>query len=194
MKQRVTRELFGYWDALRGGRKAPDRGNIDPGAIRSCLPDTFVLGVDLERGHPLRIAGTAICSLFGRELTKTPFVRLWDVNDRGAIADMVRTVVDRSEVAVTEFHGRNADEETVGLEMILLPLCCADAGASRILGALTPLAAPYWLGARSLETLHLGTRHNGAAVLPAAKFRCARAAFLQTGQSPLPEISRNNHG
>ena len=59
MKQPATRALFEYWDALRGTRPAPERSDIEPGAIRSCLANTFVLAADAAHGHPFRIAGTS---------------------------------------------------------------------------------------------------------------------------------------
>src|SRR5215204_4458470 len=45
MKHATTRMIFGYWDALRGERSAPERGEIEPGEIRHVLADTFVLEV-----------------------------------------------------------------------------------------------------------------------------------------------------
>ena len=39
MKQRVTKELFGYWRGLRGGRATPKRDEVDFGAIRHLLAD-----------------------------------------------------------------------------------------------------------------------------------------------------------
>ncbi len=66
MKRAVTRELYRYWDALRGSRPAPDSADLHPAAIRSCLADLFVL--DCEPGYPFRLAGTSVCALFGHEL------------------------------------------------------------------------------------------------------------------------------
>jgi hypothetical protein len=155
MKQRVTRELFGYWNALRGARAAPDRAELDAGAIRACLADTFVLTLDPVRGHPFRIAGTAVCAMFGRELTRTPFIRLWSTGDRERVADAVGALAKNTQPLVADITAGNALGEETGLEMILLPLTCAD-GAGRILGAFTAVAAPYWLGTRQLQALRLG--------------------------------------
>jgi hypothetical protein len=164
VKQRVTRDLFDYWDALRGARPAPDRADLDPGAIRACLAETFVLGFDPAGGHPFRIAGTAICTLFGRELTCVPFQTLWNPGDRRALADMVRRVVNDADGAVADITGRTAHNEAIDLEMILLPVTGTDQGTGRILGGLTATAIPYWLGMRPLQVLHLGAWHALKAV------------------------------
>ena len=41
MKTAATRKLFAYWNARRGSRLAPERGDIEPGAIREILGDSF---------------------------------------------------------------------------------------------------------------------------------------------------------
>ena len=45
MKHATSRMLFAYWDALRGERSSPERGAINPGAIRHILADTFILEI-----------------------------------------------------------------------------------------------------------------------------------------------------
>ena len=55
MKLAASRELFAYWCGLRGARSAPERDDVDPGAIRGVLADTFILEHDAARGFPLRI-------------------------------------------------------------------------------------------------------------------------------------------
>ena len=77
MKHATTRMIFAYWDALRGERSAPERGEIEPGEIRHVLADTFVLEVAPERNATIRLAGTRICAFFGRELRGEAFDRLW---------------------------------------------------------------------------------------------------------------------
>ena len=77
MKHAATRMLFSYWDALRGERAAPDRGEIEPGEIRHILADTFIL--ENEDGPArFRLAGTRLCALFGCELKNAPFSAIWD--------------------------------------------------------------------------------------------------------------------
>ena len=60
MKQASSRELFGYWAVRRGKRAAPERGEIEPSAIRRALGDVFILEFDrrTSRGprgtHPVK--------------------------------------------------------------------------------------------------------------------------------------------
>jgi hypothetical protein len=68
MKQRTVQTLYGYWNALRAGRIAPRRLEIEPSRIGSILSETFML----ERTDPAtcryRLAGTRLCEIFGFEL------------------------------------------------------------------------------------------------------------------------------
>lgn len=195
MKHRVTRALFDYWDALRGARPAPDRLDIDPGAIRSCLPSTFVLTCDAERGHPFRIAGTSLCEMFGSELTPRPFDRLWIAEDRPAISDLIQRITEDGGV-VADVTGRNADAESVELEMILLPLASSDTDAGRILGTLAAASAPYWLGTRPLQALHLGNLHcpsanaGDRAATDLRRFRPGVLSPFRLDQSNSTKLSR----
>lgn len=207
MKRRVTRELFEYWNALRGHRPAPQRNDIDPGRISACLANTFVLGFNMQQGHPFRIAGTAICTMFGRELTGTRFDRLWCAHETHDMTALVQTVVTEANGIVAGVAGRNGDGESMDLEMILLPLTCSDSGQGRTLGALTAVAEPYWLGARRLQTLHVGElRYLGAdaspseAAIPPAMRRdpprndALRGPGFVIYPAARPPISRNYQG
>lgn len=165
MRQASTRELFAYWDALRGSRKAPDRREIDPGAIRAILPDVFLLGLDVQRHYRFQLAGTSVCALFGRELRDTAFSTLWSPTCGLAMAKLVQCVIDDCAGALTDITGSNEDGDTVDLEMILLPLICRDSERARLIGAVSAPRPPYWLGIRPVLTLQTGgLRFVGPAV------------------------------
>ena len=46
MKHAASRELYTYWEEKRGTRPAPERAEIEPGAIRGVLSDAFILALD----------------------------------------------------------------------------------------------------------------------------------------------------
>ena len=74
MKHAASRELYTYWQALRGRRPAPQRAEIEPGAIRHVLSEAFIVALDRGAGYPFRLAGTRVCALFGRELKGESFL------------------------------------------------------------------------------------------------------------------------
>jgi hypothetical protein len=162
MKHSSIRELFGYWNERRGLRSAPERGDIEPGAIRRILADTFMLAVDGRAGHPFRIAGTRVCAAFGRELKGEAFVDLWAAENQDLIRDILAIVAQETIGVVLSARGqRVADKGAAGgsrdLELIILPLNHRGRTTARVVGALAPVETPYWLGASALGPLTLGT-------------------------------------
>jgi len=160
MKQASSRELFGYWVARRGTRVAPERGEIEPSAIRKALGDVFILEFDRAAGHPFRLGGTRVCALFGRELKNERFIDLWDAESRAALSDLIDAIADETTGVVASAQGRTAEGWTQDLELVLLPLAHRGDTHQRMIGALAPLSAPFWLGNATLGALTLGTiRH-----------------------------------
>jgi len=170
MKQASSRELFGYWTQRRGSRAAPERGEIEPSAIRRALGDVFILEFERHGGHPFRLAGTRLCALFGRELKNEQFLNLWDAPSRLGLADLLDVVADEASGVVASVRGQTAEGWAQDLELILLPLAHRGDTHARMIGALAPLAAPFWLGSAKLGALSLGNiRHLDAAeATPAA--------------------------
>ena len=156
MKQASSRELFGYWTARRGKRAAPERGEIEPGAIRRALGDVFVLEFDRSAGHPFRLAGTRVCALFGRELKSEAFLDLWDDETRAPLGELLGLVADETTGVVAAAKGRTGEGLAQDLELVLLPLAQRGDTHQRMIGALAPLAVPPWLGSATLGALTLG--------------------------------------
>lgn len=169
MKLATTRELFAYWDRCRGERLAPERADIDPAAIRRVLGDTFILAFERAAGHRFRLAGTRVCALFARELKGQPFLTLWGQASGEAVGQLTATIAGETVGAVASATGVTADGDTMALELLLLPLGQSGRMPVRLLGSLTPVSIPYWLGVRPLERLTLGAlRYVGPAVDGAA--------------------------
>lgn len=156
MKHSSIRELFDYWNTRRGTRSAPERGEIEPGAIRHVLADTFMLTFDPRTGHPFRIAGTRVCAAFGRELKGAAFTEIWAAASRDPIRDLLTTVATESVGVVAAASGRSCEGAALELEFLVLPLAHRAGASARILGALVPTEVPYWLGTQTLGRLALG--------------------------------------
>src|SRR5690242_13631366 len=105
MKHSSIRELFDYWNQRRGLRPAPERSDIEPGAIRRVLADTFMLGADRPSDHPFRIAGTRVCAAFGRELKGEGFVDLWAPESKELIRDLLAVVAQETIGVVISARG-----------------------------------------------------------------------------------------
>lgn len=163
MKSASTRRLFAYWNERRGSRVAPERGDIEPGAIRQLLSDSFIINFDPDAGHPLRLAGTRVCALFCRELKDAPFQDLWSADARPEIRELISVVADEASPIIAGTSGQPAEDlPPADLELLLLPLYHRGRRNVRMLGMLAPIIVPYWLGTSPVERLALGAvRHLG---------------------------------
>jgi hypothetical protein len=146
VKLAVTMELYAYWNRLRGARSAPERNDVDPGAIRGVLADTFMLDFDDQRGFPFRIAGSRANALFLKELRGLSFLELWRDADREELDSILHCVADEAQPFLIGAEARPAGLGTVGIEIILLPLRHHGLTHSRVLGGLALHAAPAWMG------------------------------------------------
>jgi hypothetical protein len=163
MKHAASRELYAYWEEKRGTRPAPERAEIEPGAIRGVLSDAFILALDRSAGHPMRLAGTRVCALFDRELKGEPFLNLWSSASRPIMGGLLAMLTDECTGTVAGATAKSADGELIDLELLLLPLGTRRPSFARAIGVLAPLKVPPWLGVRPIGALTIGgRRHLGA--------------------------------
>jgi hypothetical protein len=153
LTQPASKLLFDYWNALRTSRVAPRRSEVDPAALRTLLPSVFILQrVDAE--HVIfRVAGTALCAAFGRELREHNFIALWARDDRAAVRDLLLQLAARALVAVTQATGSTLDKRTVPAEAVLFPLADERGAHTRILGIASFGSEASVLGWRKLVRL-----------------------------------------
>jgi hypothetical protein len=121
MKHPSSREFFAYWDEKRGLARAPDRSEIEPGAVRELLGDIFVLSCDAAASYPFRVAGTRVCALLGCDLKDKSFAALFAAESRREIEEIIAVVADEMLAAVAGVTATSQDGSLAQLELLLLP-------------------------------------------------------------------------
>jgi hypothetical protein len=165
MKHATTRALYDYWDRLRAGRAAPARSDLHPGSIRALLADVFLLERDELGVHRVRLAGTRICTLLGREWRGQRFTELFAARDRADMAALVDGVAGDAVPIVAGIAAGTADGRFLDLELLILPLRHHGRTDTRLLGSLVAGEWPYWAGTCPLASFRLvSTRHIDNAV------------------------------
>jgi hypothetical protein len=153
MKQTASLWLYTYWNSLRRGRIAPNRFEIEPMRIGPLLPETFILEANSDQTFRFRLAGTRVCETYGAELKGRDFLSLWPrADDREALETLLLTIREDGSVAVLELTGINEEGDKCRFEILLLPLIHAGERVNRIIGVLSPVDEPYWLGVKRLKT------------------------------------------
>ena len=137
MKHKTTQALFDYWNAMRAGRPAPRRSEIEPGDMRAILPYVFILERKDRDTYRFRLAGHNMISMWGDDCAE---------NMKEALDDVIRN----AGVAVVEYTAATTDGREATFEMVLLPLLHEDGSLSRVLGAAVPIDRAPWVGDRLL--------------------------------------------
>lgn len=150
MKQESCRELYAYWNRIRGDQPAPQRGDIDPADLRRILGDIFIIeAVDAET-YLFRLAGTRVCGAYCREMKGSNYLDVWSARDRSVMKRLLTAVTGESAVAVLGVHGINDRGQGLSFESLLLPLRSQRPRPDRMIGVLAPVDPPYWLGVQPI--------------------------------------------
>jgi hypothetical protein len=185
MKHPSSREFFAYWDEKRGDARAPDRSDIEPGAVRGLLGDTFVLSYDGAAGYPFRVAGTRVCALLGRDLKDRSFAALFAPDSRREIEDIIAVVAEEMLAAVAGITATSEDGSLAHLELLLLPFNARANTPLSLTGSLAPFESEHRL-LRDFELTswrYLG--HTPQKLVPRAlrKLAIARGFMVYEGLS-----------
>jgi len=162
MRHSVSKELYAYWDRLRGSRAAPDRNDLDPGAIRHLLADCFIVEIDQACQFPLRLCGTRLNGLWSGEGRGAPFLDMWRNEDRRAVAAALLSVIDgatpivggaKARARADDAEAAEASRRELEFELLLLPLSYFGKTRSRLLGSLAPFGEADWFGRASADKI-----------------------------------------
>src|SRR4030088_3563578 len=143
MKHPSSREFFAYWDDKRGNARAPERSEIEPGAVRELLGDIFVLSYDADAGYPFRVAGTRVCALLGRDLKDQSFSALFAPEGRREIDEVIAVVAEEMLAAVAGITATSQDGSPAHLELLLLPFSARAHAPISLTGLLAPFKSGH---------------------------------------------------
>ena len=134
--------LLGAWEDLRAGRPAPDRQDLDLRQLGSILPSLFIAEqMGPGRGLAWRLAGTAVCNLYRRELTGTGLLDDWPAFERGVIERFLHGVTHAHRQAAFRLRLRTDRGQSILADMLALPLI-PRTGRTQVLGGLFPGVDP----------------------------------------------------
>ena len=159
MKHPSSRAFFAYWNGKRADARAPDRSEIEPGAVRELLGDIFVLSYDAIAGYPFRVAGTRVCALFGHDVKDKSFSALFTEHSRREIEEIIAAVAEETLPAIAGVTSTSPNGATAHLELLLLPFNTRAHTPISLTGVLAPFEDHHGaLGALELTSwryLHL---------------------------------------
>ncbi len=155
MRHKTSETLFAYWNSVRGDRVAPRRFEIEPAKIAAILSSTFILERLDSATYRYRLAGTAVCDMFGTELRGTNFLDGWPAEDHLSLMRRLTVLSGQGAVELIELEAAPAGKASTPFEFLLLPLRHTGETIDRVLGAFSSLDCPGWLGHVPLATKRL---------------------------------------
>lgn len=137
---RAHQELFAYWASLKSARGGlPGRGHIRPDDFKRHLPTISLVDVDHEPlRFRVRLAGTGLYGLFGREVTGLPLEQVWTGAAGEYWREQLSAVVASGRPAVG-LHTADWRGGTLSVMWLRLPLASDGRRVDMILGYDAPI-------------------------------------------------------
>lgn len=134
---RAHEELFAYWASRREAGRLPGRAQIHPDHFKRHLPTISLIDVarsDDQRVYRLRLAGTALYGVYGREITGRSLADVYNASAASYWQGELDRVVDerRPGVGVHSLSWRGAAH--LSLLWLRLPLATNGRDVDMILG------------------------------------------------------------
>ncbi len=139
MRHQTSRELFQYWNLLRGEDCAPSRHVFEPAYIGNILPSVFMLELIGDIAS-VNLAGGDICAMFGDDLRGKSFSSLWLNGVERKPSSIVTQCASEQKPFVIAADGLSTSGTVNKLEMILLPLVSENGKFDRVIGSLAQLS------------------------------------------------------
>ncbi len=147
MKQVTSIWLYDYWNKIRNDRVAPKRVDINPSQIGPILPKTFIIEYREDHQYYYRIAGSAVCDYYGKELQGHCLTDQWqNIEDRYTVTNMFDSVRNRLCAGIIHFEVISHYDQKAQIEMLLLPILNDCGQVERILGCISSNDYKPWLG------------------------------------------------
>jgi hypothetical protein len=138
-----TRNLFRYWESIRGERSAPLRSEISLQPIRHLLPWIFICEPVAETSaHRFRLVGTGVCQLWGENMTGKDLFAAWSKFERETMSKLLHSAATEQQPFVMRCRARTETSLLANLEIMGLPVEADDTGEKQVLGLVVPFQDP----------------------------------------------------
>ena len=193
MRHQTSRELFQYWNKLRGDNPAPSRHEFEPAYIGNILPSIFMLELAGDIAS-LKLAGGDICAMFGDELRGKSFSSLWLNGVERKPSTIVAQCASEQMPFVVCADGLSTMGTVNKLEMLLLPLVSENGKFDRVIGSLAQMGSEFSLNKKHIIGMSLtAIRHIDKDTIPVDFKALGRSETLNTTSSIDEDAKRVGH-
>ena len=178
-----SRALFSFWETMRAAESAPGRSALNLRHIPDLVPNLMIMEPDgTTGGFRWRLAGTAVCGLYRRELTGTDALLGWDNFEADVVKRFLGGVVHSLQPCLLRFRLFTDLQQLIGAELIGLPIQ-ASGGGIHVFGGVFPFREIYSLPHQAITAIELsGARSIWTEYLPGDRLA---GELSRSGNRPL---------
>lgn len=137
MSFRCISEVRAYWEALRDGRDAPYRSEVDPRGIERALEYAFILERIAPRVARFRLAGMHLTDLMGMEVRGMPVTAVFTPKARAEVEEALEAVFAGPRTADLSLRAEpGLGRPALEARLLLLPMRSDLGDMTRALGCL----------------------------------------------------------
>ncbi|WP_373504388.1 PAS domain-containing protein [Aestuariivirga sp.] len=152
-----SRMLFRFWETMRAERSAPSRSDLDLKHVKQLVPSLFIAEyATRQRSFRWRLAGTAICDLYRRELTGSSLLAGWDAFEADVVRRFMSSTITNRQPAILRFRFQTDMDQVIGAEMAAFPLLASDGVTTHIFGGVFPFRDISNLGYTDIIRMEIG--------------------------------------
>ena len=123
IRNQQLRDLYTYWQTMRGDSRIPPRSAFDPIRVPRLLPSLILLDVEPDtRRLIVRLLGTRVATVYGRDYTGQYLDEVYFGSNARSVLDDYGTCAREGIPVLGERNFRNVRDVVYRMERLILPL------------------------------------------------------------------------
>lgn len=123
IRNQQLRDLYTYWQTMRGDSRIPPRSAFDPIRVPRLLPSLILLDVEPDTGRLIvRLLGTRVATVYGRDYTGQYLDEVYFGSNARSVLDDYGTCAREGIPVLGERNFRNVRDVVYRMERLILPL------------------------------------------------------------------------
>jgi hypothetical protein len=131
-----SRQLFRYWEGLRGERPCPQRSDIVLAKLAAVLPNVSIIERTEQNAWSYRLAGSAVCDLLRTPVTGMDALFGFDKFERDVMGKTLEIAVQRLQPCLIRMRLISTTGTVVAAELLGLPVIDDISGRVQLFGGL----------------------------------------------------------
>lgn len=123
IRNQQLRDLYTYWQKMRGDSRIPPRSAFDPIQVPRLLPNLILLDVEPDSGRLIvRVLGTRVATVYGRDYTGQYLDEIYFGSNAASVLEDYGTCARDGIPVLGERNFRNVRDVVYRMERLILPL------------------------------------------------------------------------